>query len=74
MVKTFIFSVFVHVLNMVWITLEQLDVIQKMLVDFLWRGWSKIYLSVICNDLLHSSLKMLYVKNFMHNLRVKWMQ
>ncbi len=33
--KTFVFSLFVHVLNCVWITPLQLNIIQKMLNDFL---------------------------------------
>ena len=40
-IKTFIFSLFTHILNMVFITNNQLDVIQKILNDFLWHGKPK---------------------------------
>lgn len=74
MIKIFVFSVFVHILNTVWITPGQLDVIQKLLVDFLWRGCTRVKLCVFCSDLSNGGLKMVYVQNFMHNLWTKWMQ
>ena len=37
-IKTFLFSVFIHVLNAVYIINEQIDLIQKLLSDFLWHS------------------------------------
>ncbi len=66
--KTFIFSLFVHVLNTVWITLEQLEVIQKMLNDFLWQGRSKVKHSIVCAPIKLGGLNMIQVKNVVHHL------
>ncbi len=39
-IKTIIFSVFVHILNSVSVTYVQLDFLQKLIMDFLWKGCS----------------------------------
>ncbi len=59
--KTFVFSLFVHVLNCVWITPSQLDIIQKILNDFLWKGQNKVKQSTACTNLDLGGLKMIHV-------------
>ena len=59
--KTFVFSLFVHVLNCVWITPLQLDIIQKMLNDFLWKGLNKVKQSTAYANLDHGGLKMIHI-------------
>ncbi len=71
--KTFIFILFVHVLNTVWIALDQLEVIQKMLNDFLWWGRNKIKHSTICVPIKLGGLNMIHVKNIVHHLHIWWM-
>ncbi len=71
--KTFIFSIFVHTLNSVWIKPSQVDLIQKILLDFLWGGRFKLKLSTITSPVSEGGLKMLHVKNVLHTLQVKWM-
>ncbi len=71
--KTFIFSVFVHVLNIVEITLAQIDTIQRILNDFLWRGKDRVKFMSVCGSWDMGGLKMLNVKNVVHVLQVKWM-
>ncbi len=73
-IKTFLFSVFVHILNTVYISNSQLDLIQKLLNDFLWRGWNKIKQSVMIASLSSGGMQMLHVKNVVHSLHVKWFQ
>ena len=71
--KTFIFSLFTHILNTMYITNNQLEIIQKILNEFLWRGWNKIKPSVIMSPEIHGGLNMIHVKNAVHCLWVKWM-
>ncbi len=40
--KIFVFSVFTHILNVVFITNVQTDLIQKLLNEFIWHGQNKI--------------------------------
>ena len=72
--KTFIFSIFVHILNSVHINQCQVDTIQKLLLDFLWQGRACLKMSMITVPPSQGGLKMLHVKNVPHSLRVKWMQ
>ena len=72
--KTFIFSIFVHIITTVSIKAEQLDVIQKLLLDFIWRGRSRVKMSVFAAPLELGGMKMLYICNVVHTLRVKWMK
>ncbi len=39
-IKTFVFSMFVDILNSVPVTSVQLDFLQKLITDFLWKGHS----------------------------------
>lgn len=55
-------------------TPQQLDVMQKLLLDFVWRGKAWVKLSVLMATLDMGGLKMLHVKNVVHALRVKWMR
>ncbi len=61
-IKTFIFSLFVHVLNCTIITVSQLDLVQKLCTNFLWRGRLKIQYSVICSSYENGGMNMLHVK------------
>ena len=70
MIKTFVFSVFVHVLNMVFISQHQIELIQKLINDFMWRGRNKVKQSVMVSSCDHGGLKMLHIKNVIHELRV----
>ena len=72
--KTFIFSIFVHLLNCVFLTNTQLEVIQKLLLDFLWKGKARLKMSTIMSPPSWGGLKILHVKNVLHVLCVKWMQ
>ncbi len=72
--KTFIFFVFVNIINTVMVTAQQLDTIQKHLLDFVWRGRSKVKMSVFAASLENGGLKMLHVCNVVHTLKVKWMK
>ncbi len=71
-IKTFVFSVFVHVLNTVYITTQQLEK-KKLINDILWQGQNKVKQSVMVADYIQGGLKMFHVKNIVHELRVKWM-
>ncbi len=42
-------------------------------MDFLWKGRGKIKLSTMISPLENGGLKILHIKNVVHNLRVKWM-
>ncbi len=44
--KTFLFSVFTHILNTVYIHSDQLSFVQKLLNEFLWKGRNRITPSV----------------------------
>ncbi len=72
--KTFIFSIFVHVISMVSIKVEQLDVIQKLLLDFIWRGRLRMKMSVFAAPFELGGMKMLHICNVVHALRVKWIK
>lgn len=67
-IKIFLFSVFVHVLNTVYISNEQIDLVQRILNDFLWCGQNKIWQSVMISTFASGGLQMLHVKNVVHNL------
>ena len=41
-IKTFLLSVFIHILNTVYVTNDQIGVIQDILNNFLWKGRSKM--------------------------------
>ncbi len=72
--KTFIFSIFVHLLNCVFLTNTQIEVIQKLLLDFLWKGKARLKMTTIMPPPSQGGLKMLHVKNVLHVLHVKWMK
>ncbi len=44
--KTFIFSLFTHILNSTWITNDQLNLTQKIPNEFLWGGRNKLKPSI----------------------------
>ncbi len=67
-IKTFVFSVFVHMLNTVFICQHQIELIQKLINDFLWRGRNKVRQSVMVSSYDQGGLKMLCVKNVIHEL------
>ncbi len=71
--KTFVFSLFTHMLNVVYISQEQLETIHKILNDFLWGGWNQIKHSVACSDVCKGGLNMINIKNTVHVLWLKWM-
>ncbi len=73
-IKTFTFSIFVHVLNVVEVTSSQIDTIQKILNDFLWRGHSRIKFASVSAERSLGGLKMLNVTNVIHRLQVKWLK
>ena len=70
--KTFIFSLFTHIINIVFITQKQLSLIQNILNDFLWHGHATIKQSTACAPVADGGLSMINVKNTVHCLRVKW--
>ncbi len=55
--KTFIFSIFVHLLNCVYLINTQIEVIQKLLIDFLWKGKARLKMSIIMSPLLGVTLR-----------------
>ena len=59
--KTFLFSVFTHLLNSIFLTAHEIDVIQKLVSDFVWRGRNKIRPLVMCGPYTLGGLKMLRV-------------
>ncbi len=69
--KTFLYSLFTHVLNSIFITTDQLNFLQLLLNEFLWRGWGKIKQSTCCAQVKDGGLNMIHVKNCVHFLRVK---
>ncbi len=69
--KIFVFSVFTHVLNVVYITNAQIDLIQKLLNEFLWRGQNKIRPTVMYSSYHLGGMNMLWVRDVIHNLKVK---
>ena len=46
--KTFIASLFVHVMNTTFLQTQQLQFIQQLLSDFIWQGCAKVKNSVCC--------------------------
>ena len=60
-IKTFIFSIFVHILNVVEVSSSQIDTIQKILNNFLWRGHSRVKFASVCLEKSQGGLKMLNV-------------
>ncbi len=72
--KTFIFSVFTHILNVTYITGSQIELIQKIVSDFVWKGRNKVCLSVMSVEYVMGGMKMLNVRNVVHGLSVKWMK
>ena len=72
--KTFIASLFIHVLNLVCIHTKQIQLIQQLLNDCLWRGHLKVQQTVMCAPLEDGGLNMIHIKNVVHGLRVKWFQ
>ncbi len=72
--KTFIASLFIHVLNSIHVHTHQLQIMQNLLNDFLWHGRTKIKQSVSCAPLGDRGLNMLHIKNLVHGLWVKWFQ
>ncbi len=61
-------------LNSIYLSANQIDVIQKLVSDFVWRGKNKIRPSVMCGPYTLGGLKMLRVQDIVHTLRVKWMR
>ncbi len=72
--KTFIVSIFIHTLNSVFVHTHQIQLIQQLLNDFLWRGRPRVCQSTACALLDDGGLNMMHVKNVVHGLRVKWFQ
>ncbi len=72
--KTFIASIFIHTLNSVFVHTHQIQLIQQLLNDFLWRGRPRICQSTVCVPLIDGRLNMMHVKNVVHGLQVKWFQ
>ncbi len=71
--KVFTFSVFTHVLNCVFISTYQLEIIQKALLDFVWKGKSCVHASVMMALYDCGGLQISCVKNVVHTLLVKWL-
>ena len=59
--KTFLFSVFTHMLNSIFLTVSQINVIQKLVSDFVWQGRNKIWPLVMCRPYTLGGLKILRV-------------
>ena len=73
-VKTFVASIFIHVLNTVFLHLHQIQFIQQLLNDCVWHGHPRVHQAVICAPVEDGGLNMMHVKNLTHGLRVKWFQ
>ncbi len=69
--KTFIFSIFIHILNTVFIDNDKLHLIQHILNNFLWKGRNHIKYSVACAPLADGGLNIIHVKNSIHLLQMK---
>ncbi len=67
-------KVFTHVLNVTYITGSQIDLIQKLISEFIWKGHNRICQSVMCAGYQMGGFKMLYAKEVVHSLHVKWMK
>ena len=72
MAKTFIASLFVHVMNTMFFQMQQLQFIQQLLSDLFWKGHAKVKNSVACAPILDGGLNMLHIKNQSYCLHVKW--
>ncbi len=72
--KTFIVSLFVHMMNTTFLQTQQLQFIQQLLSDFIWKGHAKVKNSVAYAPILDGGLNMLHIKNQSHCLYVKWFQ
>ncbi len=59
--KTFVFSLLTHTLNVVVITHHQIDLIHKLLNDSVWQGRARVKQSVFCANYDDGGLKMLHV-------------
>ncbi len=70
--KTFVASIFVHILNSVFVSSHQIHLIQQLLNDCVWQGCTKVRQAVVCAPVEEGGLNMMYVKNLVHRLRVKW--
>ena len=68
--KIFVFSTFVHICNHAWITADQIKLIQNILNNFVWNGWTKIKQY---SPILAGGINMINIKNVLHMLRAKWM-
>ena len=64
---------FTHILNCMTVKSNQIEIIQKMLNQFVWHGRNKICSAVALSPVDHSGLNMLNVKNVVYVLQVKWM-
>ncbi len=63
--KTFIFSLFTHILNTTWVVNVQLDLIQRILNKFVWSGQCKIRFKIACSPVSEGGLNMINVKSTM---------
>ena len=72
-VKTFIFSMFIHVCNCTFLHPDQLELLQKILNQFIWKGKNCISPRVMYAPVIHGGINMINVKNVVHSLMVKWM-
>ena len=72
--KIFVVLLFIHVLNTTFISTAQIDLIQKLCLDFLWKGKPRVKISTIMAPYNQGGLKMVCVKNIVHALHVKWVK
>ena len=72
--KTFVVSLFIHILNTTFISTTQIDLIQKLCIDFLWKGKPKVHTATVIAPHDQGGLKMVCVKNLVHALHVKWVR
>ena len=72
-VKTFVFSTFIHICNCVYLITDQLQLLQSILNQFIWQGRNKICPTVMYAPVDQRGLNMINVKNVVHVLWVKWM-
>ncbi len=72
--KTFVVSLFIHVLNTTFISTTQIDLIQKLCIDFLWKGKPKVRTSTVIAPHDQGGLKMVCVKNIVNALHIKWVK
>ncbi len=72
--KTFIFAMFTHIFNCVFLLPSQINMVQKLLNNFIWKGRSHVWLSVFGAKYSSGGMKMLCVRDVVHTLQVKWMR